>query len=55
MINYNKKHPSFFTHGMKQSKSKINFIVRENKKRYKKYTKQNKIKRSYSWVPKTIN
>lgn len=47
MINYNKKHFEFYTHDMKKNKSKINFIVGENK--------TNKIKGAYSLVPKEIN
>jgi hypothetical protein len=55
MINYNKKHFDSYTHGMKQSKSKMNFIVGENKTNISKRHKTKKIVESYSLVPKAIN
>jgi len=55
MINYNKKHFEFYTHEMKKNKSKINFIVGENKTNISKRHKTKKIEGAYNLVPKAIN
>jgi len=53
-MNYNNKHLDSYVHGMRQSKSKIDFIAGNNKTKISKLYKTKRIERSNNLVTEVI-